>query len=485
MTTPDLFDLAADILDPPPAPEITDPLWLSPIELAVRCSRGAWFSAPHLELIERAVLEAIETNGRLIISVSFRHGKSEFIARWLVAWFIMRYRKRVILGTASKDLAEAHGGFARDVVEEYGPDLFDVRLSRSTASKSQWDLAAPHGSGGLLARGVGSSVTGRGGDLLVVDDPFGSYEDAMSPLSRRRVQEWFTGTLMNRLNRGKGAVVVICARWHEDDLSGFLLREQPEEWREIRLPAFADDPDDLLGRQLGEPLWPELYSAEDLERMRTTMSLAVGESIWQAQAQQTPMNPKGGKFPEDRWVFIAPLTHEERLQTRWCRGWDLAATDGGGDYTVGALLGRRPDGRTVVADIVRGQWSSDEVRRQLKACAASDPEGTIVELPQDPGQAGKDQVQQLTRLLVGFDVRFRPQTGSKEVRATGLSAQQQARNVEVVECEYTGAMVGEAQAFPNGVHDDIVDAMASAFNVLAGDAGPLTVTKAKDKRGRR
>lgn len=484
MTTLNPFHLAADLLDPPPPPEITDPLWLSPIALAIRCSRGAWFTAPHLQLIETAVLDAIANDGRLIISVSFRHGKSEFIARWLVAWFIMRYRKRVILGTASKDLAEAHGGFARDVVDEYGPDLFDVTISRSTGAKANWDLASPNGTGGLLAIGVGSKVTGRGGDLLVVDDPFGSYEDAMSPLQRKRVQDWFTGTLMSRLNRGRGAVVVICARWHEDDLSGMLLREAPDEWTEIRLPAFAEE-GDPLGRQPGDPLWPELYSADALRRMERTMALTLGPSIWRAQAQQTPTNPKGGKFPEDRWVWIPPLTHQERLETRWVRGWDLAATEGAGDYTVGALVGRRPDGRTVIADIVRGQWAPDEVRAQMLRCARKDPDGTRIEIPQDPAQAGKDQAQQLIRLLVGFDAHAKPQTGSKEVRATGLSAQQLARNVEVVEGDHTGAMTAEAAAFPNGVHDDIVDAMATGFNELEGAPGETTASKAKDRRGRR
>src|SRR5690606_20935984 len=141
---------------------------------------------------------------------------------------------------------------------------------------------------------------------------------------------------------------------------------------------------------------------------------------------------------------------------RWCRGWDLAATEGGGDWTVGVLLGRRPDGVTVVGDVVRGRWSSSEVRDQILAAARSDPPGTRVELPQDPGQAGKDQASQLAAMLGGYDVHAEPVTGSKEVRAMGWAAQQQAENVVLLPGDWHGVFIVEHQGFPKATHDDQV-----------------------------
>jgi predicted phage terminase large subunit-like protein len=298
-----------------------------------------------------------------------------------------------------------------------------------------------------------------------VDDPIKSWEAAMSPRVRERTIEWWTGTMESRIEPG-GAVILICARWHEDDLSGFLLREAPDEWTELRLPAICDDPDsDPLDRQLGEALWPERYPLDDLERRHRATSLALGEQVWLAQFQQTPKTPAGGLFPDGKWSWVAG-----RLDCRrWVRAWDLAATTGGGDWTAGVLIGELADGRWLIADVVRGQWSPDEVRARIRGCADRDPAGTVVELPQDPGQAGKDQAQQLIRMLAGRDVRARPQTGSKEVRAAGLSAQQRAGNVVLVEgLPWVGAFVAELNGFPKGAHDDQVDAAATGFNALAG-----------------
>lgn len=432
----------------------------SPSAFAVARSRGQWRRARHLDLIERAVLDTIAEGGRLILSVSVRHGKSEYVSRWLPGWYIGKHPdRRVILATHSADLAASHGRFARDTLAEYGPDTFGVSVSKASTAANRWDLAGR--SGGMITVGVGGSPIGRGGDLVIVDDPYANFEDAMSPTIRRKVQEWWTGTMVGRIEPG-GAVIIICARWHEDDLTGFLLREDPDNWREIRLPAIADDPDDPLGRQLGEPLWPDRYPLETLEERRREVSLTLGDQVWAAQFQQSPRSLKGGMFPEKRWVEIDSLPCPVN-QVAWVRGWDLAATEDAGDYTAGVLLGLMPDERLVVADVQRGRWGSDEVRSAMLTAAATDPPGTVIELPQDPGQAGKDQAVQLVRLLRGHQVMVRPVTGAKELRAAGLSAQQRARNVCLLPGSWQGAFVNELREFPKGRNDDQVDAAASAF----------------------
>lgn len=442
----------------------------TPVGFAVSHSRGQFHRYRHVELIERAVLDAIDRGGRLIISVSVRHSKSQTVSRFLPAWYLGRHPdRRVILAGHEADFARTWGRAARDLLVEYG-DEFGVRVSPKSEAAGRWDLASPH-TGGMLTIGVGGSPIGRGADLMIIDDPIKSYEAAMSPLVRRRVREWWAGTMVSRIEPG-GAVIIVMARWYEDDLAGYLLSTTEHgEWAELRLPALCDDPDgDPLGRQLGEPLWPERWPAEELESRRRAVTLEFGEQIWLAQYQQTPRPLEGGMFPEDRWQFVDRDTIAGTPGT-WVRGWDLAATADGGDWTVGVLVGQLVDGRFVVADARRGQWSADQVRSEIRRAAADDPPGTHVQIPQDPGQAGKDQAQQLIRMLAGHSAAAEPVTGSKETRATGMSAQQRARNVWLVDAEWNGRYVAELAGFPRGAHDDQVDASTEAFNVLADVAG--------------
>lgn len=225
-----------------------------------------------------------------------------------------------------------------------------------------------------------------------------------------------------------------------------------------------------MGRRLGEALWPDRYPVPVLLRRKQAVSLALGSQVWDAQFQQHPKPRTGGMCLEDQWGTI--VVADIPAATRWVRGWDLAATEDDGDWTVGALLGLMPDGRTVVADVVRGRWNSDRVRAEMRGAADHDPPGTHVELPQDPGQVGKDQGQQLVRHLAGHSARALPQTGSKTIRATPFSAQQQAGNVLLLEgAAWRTEFIAEHTAFPKGSHDDQVDAAATAFNALVRAGG--------------
>lgn len=457
----DPFLAAADILDPrPPSPEVA-----SPVAFAERHSRGTYRRYRHVEVMEQAILDTIATGGRLILSASVRHSKSETASKWTPAWFLGRYPdKRVILAGHEADFAARWGRAARDILTEHGPDVFGVKVSRRSEAANRWDIDGH--AGGMLTIGVGGSPIGRGADLMIVDDPVKSYEDAMSPLKRQRVKEWWTGTMASRVEPG-GAVILIMARWHEHDLAGWLLSEDPETWRELRLPAICDDPDsDPLGRAAGEPLWPERWPLDELERAHRDVTLTLGETVWLAQYQQRPTTPEGGTFPERMWRFIG--AHEVPDNLQWVRAWDYAASKDEGDWTVGCRMARLPDGRFVIDDVVRGQWDGYRFQQELHSAARRDPAGTWIELPQDPGAAGKILGQQLVASLAGHIAAARPVSGSKEVRAAGYAAQQQAGNVVLVEADWNGRWVAEHSTFPRGSHDDQVDAGATGFNRLAG-----------------
>lgn len=434
----------------------------SPGKMATVCSRGTFDYAKHVQALDRAIVETVQKpEGRLIVSVTVRGGKSTLTSRWLPAWYLGRHPEhRVLLACHDVSLSAEHAGAARDHLTEFGPEIFGIEVDPSSSARHRWDIAGH--AGGMLALGVGGSPIGRGGDLILVDDPIKSWEMAQNPEARRKINRtWWQGTMSSRLEPG-ASVIVICSRWHEDDLSGFLNSEYPGEWDELRIPALCDDPNnDPMGRAEGESFWPERWPAELLDRRRREVS----PRIWLAQYQQRPTADEGDQFPTDKIRFVDSVDEGD---VDWCRGWDLAATEGGGDFTAGVKLGRyRSDGRWVVGGVARGQWAEADVRTQLERAATMDGPSCLIEIPQDPGQAGKAQAAQLVATLAGYQVQTRVQTGAKTVRASGWAAQVQAGNCDLVRGSWNADLLSELSSFPNGAHDDQVDAGAVAFNRLA------------------
>lgn len=212
---------------------------------------------------------------RLIISVQPRVGKSELVSRRLPTWFCGRdpYRQ-VILAACTDDLALDFGRECREVMRSpfYQQVFPGVALRKGNASSERLQT----NSGGILTfAGIGSTITGRGGDLVVVDDPIKSAEEARSKAKRDSTWTWFTQTLMSRVMGSMGAVVICATRWHEDDIIGrltdiknpFYNAEEAARWKVINIPAFAEE-NDPIGREPGEILWPERTPLAHLESMR-------------------------------------------------------------------------------------------------------------------------------------------------------------------------------------------------------------------------
>lgn len=199
-----------------------------------------------------------------------------------------------------------------------------------------------------------------------------------------------------------------------------------------------------------------------------------GLAAFLREAQHEVSGASGYFFDTGRITVVDPTDVPPGL--RLCRAWDLAATHGGGDWTAGPLVamrGRLPDVQVWVLEFERGQWGSDEVRRRVKTCQQSDPPGTALRLPQDPGQAGKDQAQQFRSLFPGAIVK--PVTGDKATRATGLQEALNRGNVYFVRGDWNHPVREVLRKFRADVsdqQDDEVDALADAFNQLAGIGGP-------------
>lgn len=303
----------------------------------------AYEVAAHHKLIADA-LEAVERGEikRLMIAMPPRHGKSELASRRFPAWFIGRNpNKQIIAASYNSDLASDFGREVRNIVAspEFG-NLFKTHLSADSKAANRWHTDQ----GGMyVAAGVGTAITGRGADVLLIDDPFKDRQEADSEITRQRVWDWYTSTAYTRL-MPSGAVVVINTRWHDDDLSGKLLAEQEhggDQWEVLSLPAIKDD----------KALWPEWYPRERLEQIRAVLPARD----WNALYQQTPMPDEGDYF---KAVWFGEY-EELPKNLRYYGASDYAVTDGDGDFTEHGIIGVDASNNLYVVDWWRGQTSSD------------------------------------------------------------------------------------------------------------------------------
>jgi predicted phage terminase large subunit-like protein len=403
---------------------------------------------------------------RLMLLMPPGSAKSTYASVLFPAWFLSRHANASVIATShTASLATHFGRRVRALALEY-PDQLGYRLDRTHRAAGSW---ATDAGGDYYATGVRGPVTGRRADLILIDDPVKSALEADSALSRDQLWDWYRTDLATRL-KPTGRIALVMTRWHRDDLGGRLLAGE-DGWRVIRLPALAEEqlpgePPDALGRAPGAPLWPAWESGEKLARRRA----AIGPRAWAALYQQRPATAEGSLF-RVAGISVLPAAPAE---ARYVRAWDLAATAAtegrDPDWTVGLKLGREPNGRTVVADIVRLRGGPHEVEQAIINTAAQDGRTVAVGLPQDPGQAGKQQVAWLAARLAGHHVVASPETGSKATRAAPVAAQADAGNLAVVEASWNRAFLEELRDFPQGRKDDQVDALSRAFALLLSDA---------------
>jgi predicted phage terminase large subunit-like protein len=439
----------------------------------------------HAEVLIEVLQRVADGNiKRLMIFMPPRHSKSETVSRLFSAYFLYRYPDRwVALASYAAELAHS---LSRNARENYSRVAGE--FDSETHAVKHWETGY---GGGLWAAGVGGPATGKGWHLACIDDPLKNNEEAMSEAIRERNQDWYNSTFYTREEPcspedSNGALVVVQTRWHEDDLAGWLLEQEKlaeddedrERWHIVNLPALAEEepqefPESCTvepdWREPGEALCPERRPLEKLKKI----ARRIGDYFFEALFQQRPSAKEGEFFKMGKLetVETAPAN------LRKCRAWDLAASKGAGAYTAGVEIGvDDATGIYYVLDVVRDQWSADEVRIQIKSTAIADGKKVSIHLPQDPGQAGKAQAEQLVRFLAPYNVIAEPVTGSKETRAFGFAAQWNAGNVKLVKGDWNKAFKEEYRQFPRGKYKDQVDSGSDAFNELADRRGEFKVT---------
>lgn len=409
---------------------------------------------PYLDYLrERLAQVTLGACRRLMVFMPPRHTKSETVTIRYPVYRLERCKTmRAVVAAYNHDLASRFTLRSRRIASER------IALATDKVAADDWQTVE---GGGVRAVGVGGGLTGHGADLIVIDDPVKSREEAESEVYREKVWQWFTNDLYTRLEPG-GAILLVTTRWHEDDLAGrILLSDQAPDWTVISLPALAEE-DDPLGREVGAALCPARYDVASLNDIRAVQ----GEYAFDALYQQHPTSREGAFFRVSQLKVVSevPATVKKK-----CRAWDQAATGGGGDYTAGARIeGPCADGLWYVANVVRGQWSTDKRNAMILRTAKSDGRDVKIVGAQDPGSAGVDAGKAFTRMLAGYAVKTERVTGNKETRADPFSAQVNAGNVRLLRGAWNQAFVEELRTFPNGKYDDQVDSSADGFNELAG-----------------
>lgn len=385
-----------------------------------------------------------------------RHGKSELVSHFFPSWYLMSHpEKKIILASYQEGFAASWGRKARDVVEEHGDALFGVHVRGDSSAAARWQLDGHDGE--MICAGAGGSITGKGGNVAIIDDPVKNADEAGSLLMRDKNWEWYKSTFITRLTHD-GAVILVMTRWNQDDLAGRLLKEQEsggDKWDVVDFPAVAEADDEF--RKSGDALCPEMFPLAVLrERERE-----LGRYWWAALYQQHPVPFGGNMFSRANFPIVDSVpNHAVRV-----RFWDLAASTDG-KRTAGVKLAKDASNTYYVENVVKGQWTPGDRDERIVATAKEDGRTVRVLIEQEPGSGGLAQVEYLIKALAGFRASGDRVTGDKITRAGPVASQSEIKNVKMLRGVWNQDFLDELEAFPNGQYMDQVDGLSGAFNLL-------------------
>ena len=446
-----------------------------------------WEDNWHLRKIAGKLQEVVDGScRRLILTIPFRHGKSQLGSRFFPPYFLGHHPDRKVIGTShSSSLATDMSRDAKRVVmsEDYRRVFPDVGLNaKNVATDSQyaykntadtWEIVGHRG--GYHARGAGQAIQGKGADLIVIDDVFGSREDAYSERSRERIKDWYDNDVKSRLSKD-GAIVVINTRMHHDDLIGYLLdmqdaHEEADQWEVINFPAVKendDNPDDP--REIGEALWPWRMDVDQLEALKATRP-----DIYWGSYQGHP-TPPGGTI-----VKTDDIRHWERLpglEGRWAQSWDLRA--GGkskkSSFAVGQLWfsPKSEPANAYLIDQKRGRWDINETLDRMLECSDDRLWSRATEKLVENAADGRAVIPMLQNKVPGIVPVSAAAKGDKEGALQAVAPFFRSGNVFVPPekaAPWVKDFVHEMTTFPGSANDDQVDACSQALaHLLIPDA---------------
>jgi len=387
---------------------------------------------------------------RLIVNMPPRHTKSEFASFLLPAWMVGRNPKlKIIQATHTGELAVRFGRKAKTLIdsEEYAK-IFETRLREDSQAAGRWETAQ---GGEYFAAGVGGAITGRGADLLIIDDPH-SEQDVMSLNAFDNAYEWYTSGPRQRLQPG-GQIVLVMTRWSKKDLTGILLKNQKEvkgdQWEVIEFPAIIDD----------QPVWPEYWKLDELEKVKITLPVAK----WNAQWMQKPTSEEGAIIKREWWQVWDKdeLPYVDYVIQSYDTAFLKKETADYSAITTWGVFYPDSDSKPnlILMDSIKERYEFPELRRvALDQYNYWKPDMVIVEQ--------KASGTPLTHELRQMDIpvmTFTPSRGNdKHVRVNTCAPLFEAGLIWAPDRKFAEEVVEECAAFPHGDHDDLVDSMTMA-----------------------
>jgi len=418
----------------------------------VKCVWPEFIEGPHHRHIAKKFNKlATGEIKRLIVNMPPRHTKSEFASYLLPAWMVGRNPKlKIIQATHTGELAIRFGRKAKNLIDsqEYHK-IFKTRLQEDSKAAGRWETAQ---GGEYFAAGVGGAITGRGADLLIIDDPH-SEQDAMSETAMENAYEWYTSGPRQRLQPG-ASIVLVMTRWSTKDLTGILLKQQgdvkADEWELVEFPAILPDK---------KPVWPEYWKIDELEKVQATLPVAK----WNAQWMQKPTSEEGALIKREWWQkwdrdWVPPLKHViQSYDTAYLKKEtaDFSAITTWGIFTPNDDSGDN----LILLDSIKGRWEFPELRRRALANYKYwDPDTVLIEAK----AAGLPLTYELRQMDIPV-VNFTPSKGNdKHVRVNSVAPLFESGMIWAPTQKFAEEVIEECAAFPHGDHDDLVDSMTQA-----------------------
>jgi predicted phage terminase large subunit-like protein len=438
--------------------------------------------------MDSEIMQGIVRGGaRISVNMPPRHGKSEYLSKYFPAWFLCKYpNKRVIITSYETTFAQSWSRKIRDIISEHGENLFDIKIDPSNSAAGSFGIDGRSGS--LQAVGAGGAITGKGADLIIIDDPIKNDAEANSQTMRDNLWDWYRSTVYTRLEPS-GSLILVMTRWHEDDLCSRILADDINyEWNRISLPALAEA-NDILGRNVGEALWRERFNEDKITEIQNN----VGEYWFNSLYQQSPSSPKGRIFKRGDFKYynvdesgnIYSLNNGEislhRDDLRVFITLDLAVSQKeSADYTAAIVFAADKDSNIIILDAVKERFETLKHLELTKNLYNK----------WKPNLIGIESVQYQYSLIeaamkYGLPVKALKPSADKLTRALPMQAKLNAGKVFLpAQSIWANELVEELASFPNGKHDDLVDCFSYINDIIIDSSGAMPASSALSKRNR-
>jgi predicted phage terminase large subunit-like protein len=456
---------------------------ISPTWFAYISSMGDWKPATHFFIIEKILKKSIEKKiNKLIVNLPPRHGKSEFISKYFPAFLLSNFKnKRIMLASYNAGFASHWGAGVKSLLENFSQYYSKIRISKNIKSKGNFKILGSKS--GMYCVGAGGSITGRGADVLIIDDPVKNDKEAMSQKTRENLYRWFQSTAFTRIEPD-GLIILMMTRWHEEDLAGILIKNfslpfdidvlnnlNGNKWIWLNLPAIALG-NDQMKRLPGTPLWEFRFNTEKLAEIKHQ----IGDFWFSALYQQQPAPATGNIFKREHFRYFTQesdsyiLKLEEGYKKHISKEFlskfatmDLASSlNQRADYTVIVIFGLTPERDILILDVIRERFSAENHLPLIES----------IYQKWEPSSIGIEKVQYQISLIENAKAKGFPVVSlipDKDKLQRALPMVHHLKEGKVFfnqKANWLDEFERELLNFPNAEHDDQVDAFSYILQMI-------------------